>query len=389
MAMVQGDQDVNQSAKAGAQNLQDLSAQERAVLEMIVANPFVGQQQIADALKLARSTVAAHIVQLTQKGFVLGRGYYLPENKRIVCIGGAVFDRKYHAHAPLISETSNPVSGYRSHGGVARNVTENLARLGVNIGFVSILGDDETGRAILDHLRLLGVDVSRAIVTNEAPTAEYAAILGPDNELALGIADMGIFDLFKPETLETVWPHLASADWVFADCNLPQATLETLLAKKTGSRFRLAVDTVSAPKALRLPQDLSGVDLLFLNLDEAHSLLRHPAGTPRLTAEQAINALHARGVAKIVMTMGAGGVHIGDESGIRHIASVPAQPVDITGAGDALISGTLYCLLDRKELPDAVRTGTLLATLTTESDASVHPDLSAHFLEANLHRIRD
>ena len=387
--MVQGDQDVNQSAKAGAQNLQDLSAQERAVLEMIVANPFVGQQQIADALKLARSTVAAHIVQLTQKGFVLGRGYYLPENKRIVCIGGAVFDRKYHAHAPLIGETSNPVSGYRSHGGVARNVTENLARLGVNIGFVSILGDDETGRAILDHLRLLGVDVSRAIVTNEAPTAEYAAILGPDNELALGIADMGIFDLFKPETLETVWPHLASADWVFADCNLPQATLETLLVKKTGSRFRLAVDTVSAPKALRLPQDLSGVDLLFLNLDEAHSLLRHPAGTPRLTAEQAINALHARGVAKIVMTMGAGGVHIGDESGIRHIASVPAQPVDITGAGDALISGTLYCLLDRKELPDAVRTGTLLATLTTESDASVHPDLSAHFLEANLHRIRD
>ena len=387
--MVQGDQDVNQSAKAGAQNLQDLSAQERAVLEMIVANPFVGQQQIADALKLARSTVAAHIVQLTQKGFVLGRGYYLPENKRIVCIGGAVFDRKYHAHAPLISETSNPVSGYRSHGGVARNVTENLARLGVNIGFVSILGDDETGRAILDHLRLLGVDVSRAIVTNEAPTAEYAAILGPDNELALGIADMGIFDLFKPETLETVWPHLASADWVFADCNLPQATLEALLAKKSGSRFRLAVDTVSAPKALRLPQDLSGVDLLFLNLDEAHSLLRHPAGTPRLTAEQAINALHARGVAKIVMTMGAGGVHIGDESGIRHIASVPAQPVDITGAGDALISGTLYCLLDRKELPDAVRTGTLLATLTTESDASVHPDLSAHFLEANLHRIRD
>lgn len=387
--MVQGDQDVNQSAKAGAQNLQDLSAQERAVLEMIVANPFVGQQQIADALKLARSTVAAHIVQLTQKGFVLGRGYYLPENKRIVCIGGAVFDRKYHAHAPLISETSNPVSGYRSHGGVARNVTENLARLGVNIGFVSILGDDETGRAILDHLRLLGVDVSRAIVTNEAPTAEYAAILGPDNELALGIADMGIFDLFKSETLEAVWPHLASADWVFADCNLPQATLETLLAKKTGSRFRLAVDTVSAPKALRLPQDLSGVDLLFLNLDEAHSLLRHPAGTPRLTAEQAINALHARGVAKIVMTMGAAGVHIGDESGIRHIASVPAQPVDITGAGDALISGTLYCLLDRKELPDAVRTGTLLATLTTESEASVHPDLSAHFLEANRYRVSD
>lgn len=385
--MVQSNQDVDQTGKAGAQGLQDLSAQERAVLDMIAANPFVGQQQIADALGLARSTVAAHIVQLTQKGFVLGRGYYLPASKRIVCIGGAVFDRKYHAHAPLISETSNPVSGYRSHGGVARNVTENLVRLGVNIGFVSILGDDETGRAILDNLRTLGVDVSRSIVTTQAPTAEYAAILNPDNELALGIADMGIFDLFQPEMLETVWPHLASADWVFADCNLPQATLESLLNKKSGSRFRLAVDTVSAPKALRLPQDLSNIDLLFLNLDEAHSLLRHAPDAPRLSAEEALTALLTRGVAKIVMTMGAGGVYVADESGISHVASVPAQPVDITGAGDALISGTLYCLLNRQELIEAVRTGTLLATLTTESDASVHPDLSARFLESNRHRI--
>lgn len=385
--MVQSNQDADQTGKTGAQGLQDLSAQERAVLDMIAANPFVGQQQIADALGLARSTVAAHIVQLTQKGFVLGRGYYLPASKRIVCIGGAVFDRKYHAHAPLISETSNPVSGYRSHGGVARNVTENLVRLGVNIGFVSILGDDETGRAILDNLRTLGVDVSRSIVTTQAPTAEYAAILNPDNELALGIADMGIFDLFQPEMLETVWPHLASADWVFADCNLPQATLESLLNKKSGSRFRLAVDTVSAPKALRLPQDLSNIDLLFLNLDEAHSLLRHAPDAPRLSAEEALTALLTRGVAKIVMTMGAGGVYVADESGISHVASVPAQPVDITGAGDALISGTLYCLLNRQELIEAVRTGTLLATLTTESDASVHPDLSARFLESNRHRI--
>ncbi len=385
--MAQNDDKIIQPDSATSVSLQQLSAQERAVLDMIMVNPFVGQQQIADALGLARSTVAAHIVQLTQKGFVLGRGYYLPQARRIVCVGGAVFDRKYHAHAPLIRETSNPVSGYRSHGGVARNVTENLVRLGVNTGFVSILGDDETGRAILDHLRILGVDVSRAIVTNEAPTAEYAAILGPDNELALGIADMGIFDLFTPDMLETVWPHLASADWVFADCNLPAATLEMLLAKKSGSRFQLAVDTVSAPKAQRLPQDLSAVDLLFLNMDEAQSLLGHPAEAARLTSEQAIKALQARGVARIVMTMGAAGVDIADETGIRHIASVPAQPVDITGAGDALISGTLYCLLDRQPLPQAVRTGTLLATLTTESEASVHPDLSAHFLDAHRHRV--
>ena len=44
----------------------------------------------------------------------------------IICIGGAVLDRKYKAKAELAPGTSNPVSGFRSFGGVARNVTENL-----------------------------------------------------------------------------------------------------------------------------------------------------------------------------------------------------------------------------------------------------------------------
>ena len=43
---------------------EDLGQQEQAVLDAITANPFAGQQEIAAALGLARSTVAAHIVQL-------------------------------------------------------------------------------------------------------------------------------------------------------------------------------------------------------------------------------------------------------------------------------------------------------------------------------------
>ncbi|TIW31830.1 MAG: winged helix-turn-helix transcriptional regulator, partial [Mesorhizobium sp.] len=106
--------------------MDDLGAQERAVLDLIAANPFAGQQDIASALGIARSTVAAHIVQLVNKGYILGRGYVLPASKRMICIGGAVLDRKYHAKKDLIFGTSNPVDGYRSFGGVARNVAENL-----------------------------------------------------------------------------------------------------------------------------------------------------------------------------------------------------------------------------------------------------------------------
>lgn len=365
--------------------MEDLGTQEKAVLELVAANPFIGQQDIANALGLARSTVAAHVVQLVNKGYILGRGYVLPAPQRMICIGGAVLDRKYHAKRDLIFETSNPVNGYRSFGGVARNVAENLVRLGVDVSFVSIVGDDEVGRALTRNLRDLGGDVSQVVTTTERPTAEYAAILGPKNDLVLGIADMEIFDLFQPAYLDRFWPHLASATWVFCDCNMPAAVLEALIARKEGARFKLAIDTVSSPKAMRLPADLSGVDLLFTNYDEANAILGRI--NDRLEPREAAQALRERGAGEVVVTMGASGYAVATAAGVTTMRSVPANPVDITGAGDAMIAGTLYRVLGGEDTISATQTGALLATLTTESDSSVHPDLSPRLLASGNARI--
>src|SRR5690606_2286804 len=128
---------------------EDLGAQEEAVLALINANPFASQREIAERLGLARSTVAAHIARLVAKGRLLGRGYVLPQPQRIAVIGGAVLDRKYHARHELIMGTSTPVEGHRNFGGVARNVAENLARLGATVSFVSAVGDDLSGRELL------------------------------------------------------------------------------------------------------------------------------------------------------------------------------------------------------------------------------------------------
>jgi pseudouridine kinase len=367
--------------------MDDLGSQEQAVLDLIGANPFAGQQEIATALGLARSTVAAHIVQLINKGYILGRGYVLPAPQRMICIGGAVLDRKYHARKELIRETSNPVDGYRSFGGVARNVAENLVRLGVELSFISIVGDDTTGRDLVRHLRDLGADVSQVITTTERPTAEYAAILDTRNDLALGIADMDIFDLLTPNHLDRFWPHLASASWVFIDCNMPAATIEALIARKHGARFKLAVDTVSTPKSAKLPRDLTGIDLIFANHDEASVMLgaEDPARRPSL--KEAAAALCKAGAREAIVTRGAQGYAIASGNDVTEMRSVPAQPIDITGAGDAMIAGTLYRVLGGAPLRVAAQTGALLATLTTESASSVHPELSPRFLSAGEYRI--
>jgi pseudouridine kinase len=363
----------------------DLSPQERAVLDLITANPFVGQAEIADALGLARSTVAQHIVALGRKGRILGRGYVLATAGRIVTVGGAALDRKYVGRGPLVPETSNPVDGHRSFGGVARNVTENLARLGARVAFVTATGDDDTGRALLAHLRDLGVDTSAALAMPGAATAEYVAILEPDGKLTLGLADMAVLDTLTPAAVGRAAAQFAAATWVFADCNLPADTLADLRTRRIAGRYRLAVDAVSTPKVMKLGSALAGLDLLFLNLDEARAL----ANLPRADAIEAARRLIALGAATVVLTLGSAGALVADAHGAVTLPAVAAHPVDVTGAGDALIAGTLADLAADTSLSaaDAVRTGMLAAALTTESDLSVRPDLSRALLTEAAHRL--
>lgn len=342
--------------------MDDLTPQERAILDRIVADPFIEQQDLAAALGLGRSTVANYIAQLVQKGRLLGRAYVVAEQKRIVCFGGAVLDRKYHALEPLIAGTSNPATSVRAYGGVARNVAENLARLDVPVTLVSAVGDDEGGRGLMRALQSLGADVSGVSISAAHGTAEYAALLQPDNSLAFGIADMAVFETLTLDKLNADWPKLNSADWVFADCNLPQDTLRELVARAAASRFKLAVDAVSVHKVTRLPDDLSGIAVLFLNREEAAAL-----GAKR-------------GAGAMVTTLGPQGVQLSDGEGTRSLAAPAATVRDVTGAGDSLIAGTLYGLLQGHPLVEAVTVGLRLAKLTVETDGSVRQDLTPELL---------
>jgi sugar/nucleoside kinase (ribokinase family) len=69
----------------------------------------------------------------------------------IACIGGAHLDRHGVLHGPLVLGTSNPGAVHVAMGGVARNVAENLARLGERVTLVSRVGDDLAGRQVREH----------------------------------------------------------------------------------------------------------------------------------------------------------------------------------------------------------------------------------------------
>lgn len=296
---------------------------------------------------------------------------------QIVCCGAAAIDRLYRADVRLVPGSSVPGRARQGFGGVARNVAASLASLRVSAALVSATGDDADGAAILDGLATLGVDVQGVARVAGCRSAQYAAVMRPDGELAVAVADMGIFDRLDPTGFRSLWPMLDAAAWVFAECNLPTASVAALAGRARDARgYRLAVDAVSVPKALRLPRDLSGIDLLFLNAAEAAAWLSASSDGAIEDPARAARALRDAGAGSVVLTMGADGLLVAQGRDVRRLAAVPANPVDVTGAGDALIAVVLWRMLAGAPLLAAVRSGAAMAAMTTETEASVYPDLS-------------
>lgn len=296
----------------------------------------------------------------------------------VVCAGGAVVDRHLRLLAPPVPGTSNPSTVSTSDGGVARNVAENLALLGVPVRLASRVGNDESGRRLLSTLRFRGVDVSTVAVDPKAVTAQYVAVLDPDGELVIGAAAMDVLADITTDVVEAAWP--TAGEWLFLECNLPEPVLAAALARARADGTRVAVDAVSTAKVVRLAEagvGLRGVRVLFCNLDEARALLTalgQPSdGGPYAVAQDLV----AQGARAVVLTLGVQGVVIAGVWGVRAVPAVPARVVDVTGAGDALVAATLSRLAAGETLDAAVRVGVAAAASTVASPLSVRPDLAA------------
>lgn len=291
---------------------------------------------------------------------------------RIVCVGNAGLDRTFALPGPAQLGTSNPAQLRAGFGGVARNVAENLARLDVAVALVTQVGDDPGGRALRAACADLGIDVQGVLCSPIHPTSEYVAVVDGRGELVIGVAATAAIDALPVAMLGAAFDDDARTAWTFADCTLPVAVLAALLEDRRAGGPPLAVDAVSTARVARLPADLRGIDLLFLNVDEAQALL----GTAEVDAGAAGRRLRERGAGAVVLTRGAQGIVVTDAEGSAEIAVPAAVPVDVTGAGDALVAGTLFGLLEGAPLRTAVRTGSLAAKLALESSSACARNLT-------------
>jgi pseudouridine kinase len=297
----------------------------------------------------------------------------------IAVVGACHLDRKARAGAPYVEGASNPVVVQACPGGVARNVAENLWRLGAEVALVTRLGSDAEGEGLLAGLAKLPIDLAGVTRSAAAPTAFHLIALQPDGEMLVAVADMRIYDEITPELLQTLPADLWTLDAVFADCNLPAGTLGFLAGLGRG-RGCFAVNGVSPAKVVRLRACLAAVDLLFVNRREAAALLGQAAET--LDPPAAAAELLAAGVGELVMTLGGEGICVAGKGETLVLPNLETRLRDVTGAGDALAAAFLEARLRGCGLAVAAARALAAARLTLETFDSVSAEMSPRALDA-------
>lgn len=357
-------------------SVNDATNKKERLLELIRANPFISQQELADQLHLSRSAVANHITALIRERRLLGRAYVLPERRAIVCLGAAVLDRKLRTLAKLVPGTSNPASQNESFGGVARNVAENLVRLGAAVGLITAVGTDAAGAALLAHADNLGIDTRGVLQLADAATGTYTAVLDNDGEMAVGLADMALYDRVTPDVIASRGAQRADAAMLVVDLNLPRDTVARLIDDARQDAVPLVLVAVSEPKMARLPARLDGARLLIANVGELATRVGRALPDSGAIAA-ACGEVRQQGVRDLVITLGADGVLFTTDDGVEHLPAPPAEIVDVTGAGDAFAAAVCWSLLhDPDDLRLACLRGLQLSALTLGSAQTVCPTLS-------------
>ena len=300
----------------------------------------------------------------------------------VAVVGGANMDIVAQSHGEGLKGDSTPGQIQCSPGGVARNVAENLARLGLPTHLISGVGDDEFGRSLRSATQAAGVDTALIRVVPDARTATYLSVHGADGEMLMAVNDMAILDAFTPEWLQPHASLIRDAAVVVLDCNLTASSLAWLIAQARVGEVPVMVDGVSVQKCQRLRHLLAGIHTLKLNHLEAQALTGLPTNSTQEVQAAAL-ALHQLGVCHVVVSRGALGVCWCDEGGVQGaLASAAMSVVNSSGAGDALLAGLVHARMAGKPLAEAVPFAMACAELTLGSPFANHPNLSVSAVQA-------
>lgn len=240
-------------------------------------------------------------------------------------------------------------------GGAPANVAVGLARQGVQAALFTLVGNDAFGRFLVRALGDEGVITDAIGQHKSARTGvTFVSLGGVSGRRFLFYRHPSADMMISPAHVEAQPQHLRRGRiFHFGSSTLASeparsATLRAiemavkqrpykLLSCDVNLRQHLWPEVKDAPPLLR--KLLADCDIVKLTPDELPLLF----GTER--PEEAAQRLRQKGVAVVVVTLGASGCYLDCPAGQSYFAAESAKVVDPTGAGDAFMAGLLSGVL--------------------------------------------
>jgi ribokinase len=273
-------------------------------------------------------------------------------DKWITVLGSFVADLAFRTKkVPAWGETILGSDFRLGPGGKGSNQAVAASRLGRKVSFISKLGRDAFGDLARRTYEQEGIDARYVFETLDYPTGGAVIIVDEvRGENAIIVFPGACYEV-TPSEIDQARSRIADSAVFLTQLELRIPSVEHGLKVA----HDLGVPTMLNPApAVLLPEGIFALcDYLTPNESEAATLTGLPV-TSIADAERAADALLARGVRNVVITLGEQGAFVKNSQLTRHVPAVDAGPVvETTGAGDAFSGGFAVALAEGKDIVTA------------------------------------
>ncbi len=282
---------------------------------------------------------------------------------KIVVVGSSNTDMVLRlARIPAPGETVLGGAFAVVQGGKGANQAVAAARLGGDVALVGRVGDDDFGRAARLTLEADGIDTAHLISDTSQATGVALICVSAEGENAIGVAS-GANAAVTVADVHLAEPLIAAAATLLVQLETPLDTVREAVTLAHKHSVRVLLNP--APAQTLDDALLAMVDVLTPNESEA-ALLTGIQTDDQTGVEAAAAALHQRGVATVVITLGSRGAFVSSAEGSFAVRPFAVKAVDSTAAGDVFSGALAVALAEGQVLAKALRFASAAAALSVQ-----------------------